>query len=306
MKKINICLSTDDNYAKYVQSVILSVLDNKAPDEEHVFHVLHSNLSDKSIEVLSRYNVIFHKIDNEIFAPYFNNGACTHITIPTLYRLALPSILPDVDRVLYLDCDLVVLKSLSEFYFTELSDTQYAACVSDYGNKFHMKRMNIPDNGKNFYFNAGVCLMDLSKMRRDSIEQKLFDYLKSNYKDLLFSDQDVLNTVLSGHTKRMDIKYNFISPNFYFSNDKDVVIAHFAGLKPWRIGFYNKYRVLFWHYYSMTDEGKTVEQQKLRRKIFFMHKWACQIFWYIKMYPFFYLKERRRKDFMRIVFKSGY
>lgn len=307
MKELNICLSTDDNYAKYAATVILSAVQNKAADDNLVFHILYSNLTKESMDLISKNaEVVFHKVDNKIFEPYFNNGACSHITIPTLYRLSLPSILNNVSRVLYLDCDLLVLKSLDEFFSVKLDDNQYMACVSDYGNKFHMKRMKMQDDGSGYYFNAGVCLMDLDKMRRDNIERKFFDYLKNNYEKILFSDQDVLNIVLQGKTKRMDIKYNFISPFFYFSNDKDVTIAHFAGIKPWEVGFYNKYRELFWHYFMQIDYGNRKEQESLKKKIFFMHKQICQVLLYIKIYPFFYFKAKRIKDLMRIVRKEGY
>lgn len=307
MNRINVCLSTDDNYVKYASNVILSALSNKNPDDEYKFYILHSSLSDESKKILESYDgVELCPVDSANYAPYFNNSACPHVALPTLYRLSLPSILSEVDRVLYLDCDLIVLKSLAEFFSTELLENQYAACVPDSCYKGHMKRMGMEDNGINFYFNAGVCLFDLAKMRRDNIEEKLFDYLKSNFKNLLFSDQDVLNDVLKGRVKQMDEKYNFISPNFYFSNEKDVVIAHFAGIKPWQIGFYNVYRELFWKYLSMTELGKTKELQAQKRKVLFMHRWFCQILWHIKMYPLFFFRKRRLNDFMRIVKKSEY
>ncbi len=307
MNVMDVCLSTDDNYAKFAQCVIISILENKAPDDELVFHILHAGLNDNSIKALSRYNVVFHSVNSADFAPYFNNGGpCKHITLPTLYRLALPSILPDTKRVLYLDCDLIVLKSLGALYNTELSDNQYAACVPDCGCEYHMQRLNIEDDGENFYFNAGVCLMDLDKIRRDNIEEKSFNYLRENYEKLMFSDQDVLNVVLKGHLKRLDERYNFISPNFYFSNEKDVTIAHFAGIKPWKTGFYNKYRELFWYYFSKTDEGKTLKWKVQKSKTLFMHKQLCQIFWYIKMYPLFMSKGKRRDNFMKIINKSAF
>lgn len=302
MKKLDICLSTDDNYAKYAAVVIKSAQENKNSDEELVFHILHSHLEHDNMERLKQCgNVIFHKIDNSLFEPYFNNGVCKNVTIPTLYRLMLPSLLPEVNRILYLDCDLIVLDSLSYLFNTELSPAQYAACVEDMGANLHMARMGFEQKPENFYFNAGVCLLDLEKMRRDNIEKKMFDYLKENYEHLSYSDQDVMNATLLGHVKKMERKYNFITINFYFSNDLHPSIAHFAGVKPWKIGFYNIYREKFWEYFMQTPFADDKKQIRTKNMVHFMHNRLCQIFWHIKMYPCFFLKENRRTDLMRII-----
>ena len=168
MNRINVCLSTDDNYVKYASNVILSALSNKNPDDEYKFYILHSLLSDESKKILESYDgVELCPVDSANYAPYFNNSACPHVALPTLYRLSLPSILSEVDRVLYLDCDLIVLKSLAEFFSTELLENQYAACVPDSCYKGHMKRMGMEDNGINFYFNVGISYM---KKRMDELD----------------------------------------------------------------------------------------------------------------------------------------
>lgn len=305
MKKLELCLSTDDNYAKYASTVICSANCNKSDDEELIFHILYSNLTDENIEKLASCgNVIFHKIDNAIFEPYFNNGVCKNVTIPTLYRLMLPSLLPNADRILYLDCDLIVLSSLWELFNVDLNEDQYAACVKDLGSNEHIKRMGFEFSGDDFYFNAGVCLFNLKKMRHENIQDKMFDYLKQNWQKLSYSDQDVLNAVLYRHVKRMDKKFNFITYNFYFSNDINPVIAHFAGVKPWKVGFYNVYREMFWKYFLMTPFKDDKSQNMMKNSVLFMHNRICQILWYIKMYPLFFLNKSRISDFMRIVRNS--
>lgn len=302
MKRLELCLSTDDNYAKYAAVVIYSALKNKKNDEDIIFHILYSNLSTTNIEKLkSMGNIIFHKLDNSLFEPYFYNGVCTNVTIPTLYRLKLPSLLPDVKRVLYLDCDIIVLSSLSSIYFCELSANQYAACVPDLAQDAHMLRMNLENSCSNFYFNAGVCLLDLEKMRENNVENKMFDYLRNNWEKLSYSDQDVMNAVLLGHVKKMGREFNFITPNFYFKNNSNPAIVHFAGTKPWKIGFYNNYREMFWKYYMSTPFSSDLKQILIKNITFFMHCRFCQFLWFFKMYPIFFLKDDRKKNFMRIV-----
>lgn len=302
MKKIEVCFSCDDNYSKYATAAILSILDNKNSDEEYIFHILHANLSQEVVEKFNKIqNVKLHQVQNEIFEPYFNNGVCKNVTIPTLYRLILPSLLPDVDRILYLDCDIAILKSLAKLYEIDLKPNQYAAAVHDLGYEGHMERMGFEQNDNNFYFNAGVILFDLNKMRADNIQDKLFDYLKNNYQKLSYSDQDVLNAVLLGRVCPLDKEFNFITPNFYFNNKRDITIAHFAGMKPWSIGFYNPYRAIFWKYLLMAGGSKLHY-----RKIMLWHNKFFQILLFLKFYPFFFTKKVHRDDFFKIVFGYSY
>lgn len=302
MKRLELCLSCDDNYAKYAATVIYSVLANKNEDDEIVFHILYSNLLQENINKLSFYkNVVFHKVDSALFEPYFNNGVCKNVTVATLYRLMLPELLPNIDRIIYLDCDLIVLDSLSELFFVTLDDNEYAACVPDLALGSHMKRMNFETSCKNFYFNAGVCMLDLQKMRRDNIQQQMFSYLYKNWDKLSYCDQDVMNAVLLGKVKKMDRKFNFITPNFYFVNYKNPPIVHFAGVKPWHVGFYNNYRELFWKYFMQTPFADDKGQKRIKKTVFFMHKKPCQFFWFFKMYPLFFLKSDRILNFKRIV-----
>ena len=298
MKRIDVCLACDDNYSKMAAAVILSALDNKNNDDELVFHILHANLSDAAKEFLrSLGNVELHKVDNSLFEPYFNNGVCKHVSIPTLYRLILPSLLPQIDKIIYLDCDLVVLKSLSPLFDSVSNDDNYiaAACV-DYAQKHHYERMNFVKTDDNFYFNAGVILFNLKKMREENTQDKLFNYLKENFEHLSYSDQDVLNAVLFERVKKLPQEFNLLTPNIYFENTQDTTIAHFAGVKPWKVGFYNPYRELYWKYFIQA--GADV---KKFNQIKFWHKRIMQYFFYIKMYPLFFIKEDRRHNFMRIV-----
>lgn len=301
MEKIQVCFSTDDNYAKPLKAAMLSILDNKNDEDEYVFHILYSKLSDGVIEYLKKgADVVLHKVENEIFEPYFNNGVCKNVTIPTLYRLILPEILPDVDKILYLDCDILVNSSLKPLYDAiSLEDDYLAAAVADLGCSAHQSRLGLENDENVFYFNAGVILFNLNRMRKEGTQDKLFDYLKQNFEHLLYSDQDVLNAVLKGRAKRMDKKFNMITMNFYYPNETGAVISHFAGVKPWKIGFYNPYRKRFWKYYLIAGANFT---SYLKIKLF--HARIMQILWFLKMYPAFFLKQNRRVDFMRIILNT--
>ena len=110
-----------------------------------------------------------------------------------------------------------------------------------------------------------------------------------------------MNAVLLGNVKKLDRKYNFITPNFYFLNNSDQTIVHFAGVKPWKIGFYNPYRDIFWQYYMQSPFSDDKKQVSVMKNVKLMHKKIMQILLYLKMYPLFFFSKVRLHDFMRIV-----
>ena len=120
--KINVCLACDDNYSKYAGVTIASILVNAAENDELEFYILDGGITqDNKSKLLSLRNIRegainFVKIDNEMFNDYLNIKTHDYIAIPTYYRLKLPTLLPNVSRVIYLDCDVVVNTSLNDLF----------------------------------------------------------------------------------------------------------------------------------------------------------------------------------------------
>ena len=235
--RIDVAFSTDDNYVKYLKIALSSILANKARGDELFFHVIHAGLLDKNIENLSYLvdsfgNISFYKVDEKEFSPYM--GSCIpHITTATLYRLKLASIL-DVERVIYLDCDVIALSSLGKLFSADIKDYQLAA-VPDMGHEIHMERLSLPRVARGFYFNAGVLYINLQKWREDGLEEELFSYLLKNWQNCPYNDQDVLNAVFLGKALSLPIKFNYIflaaSWQYKMKNEvipKNTVIVHMA------------------------------------------------------------------------------
>src|SRR5574344_146107 len=265
--KIDICIATDDNYVKYCATVMQSVLENKAEDDEPVFHIIQGGLLPENLEILSKKgNVCFHKVDDDLFKPYKRKAKLSWPT-PTLYRLKLASIL-DIDKVIYLDCDVIVTSSLKE-YFSQDIEGSYLGCVPDVGYEKYMDNLGLSKENGLFYFNAGSILMNLKKFREDNIEEKLFDFLIEKWKDLTFGDQDVLNSVLYKNVKKIDRKFNYIpfghsikAPSEDFDIKRDISVIHYAGRKPWEIFYRNYFRREFWQYYKNSGAVSSKEFEK--------------------------------------------
>ncbi len=133
------------------------------------------------------------------------------VTRADYLKFNLATILAKTDKVLYLDGDVIVLKDLTELYNTDIED-YYAAAAQDLESTWIDKR-------KEPYFNNGVMLINLKKMREDNIETKLINY-KKNDKINRFMTQDAFNTVLYKKVKFIPLIYDTFAPEY---NDENIL-----------------------------------------------------------------------------------
>ncbi|MCD8377331.1 MAG: glycosyltransferase family 8 protein [Candidatus Gastranaerophilales bacterium] len=268
---MNICLATDDNYSEYAGVVIASILANTKCNNI-TFYILDGGISGENrtkTEKLKEINpceIKFIKIDNELFNDYSKIKTHKYINIATFYRLKLASLLEGVDKVLYLDCDVVVNSDISELYNTGISD-YYAGGVSDISNQTHHRKPEL-DEGS-LYVNAGMLIFNLNRIREDNIEAKYLEYTRQHFDEIFVGDQQIINVVLQGHIKQIDDGWNVQSSNFvnrsgYAKNPK---LVHYIGRqKPWLFGSMNYYKNLYFKYLQLTPWKNTG-----------MEKFKCEI-----------------------------
>ena len=149
-----------------------------------------------------------------------------------------------------MDCDTTVLGDLSELYNINIEDF-YAAGVNDTSEtiKECCKRLNVEK-----YFNSGVLLLNMEKIRNDNIYEKFLDFAGENKDIIFFPDQDILNAVLKDKVKFLGNEWNKIQyDNEYIDYKKqEIKIIHHTGFpKPWEINCVNKNRNYFFKYFSM-------------------------------------------------------
>jgi lipopolysaccharide biosynthesis glycosyltransferase len=167
----------------------------------------------------------------------------------TWYRIFLPELLPDVDRLLYLDADLLVLESVAPLWELDLRD-HYLAAVTNVLEPIYADRpARLGIEGENRYFNAGVLLMNLDLMRRERCTQALEEYAREHAAELMWRDQDALNVVLGGRRLPLHPRWNCMNAIVLFPQASEVfepdelaearaqpAIRHFEGPaenKPW-------------------------------------------------------------------------
>ena len=273
---IPIVLATDENYAPYMYVTILSLLENKNLNTMYkIYCFINSSVTKKTkqkmYKLLDRYNTSIHFIDMEDSFS-LNASQISHITTPTYYRLKMPEILQEYKKVIYLDTDIIVLQDLKELFNIDI-DKYYIAGVK--AGAYHEKREEISSYYKSIglddmssYFNAGVALWNLDKIRKDNKVDELYNLVNKNFKSM---DQDVINIVFQNKILNINLKYNLTVTtykNIYNSNSnnyrkyveiygennikealKNPVIIHYADkIKPWDKS--NSWLAKYWWQYA--------------------------------------------------------
>lgn len=239
MPKISIALASDNVYAQHLGCAIASILLSSQNEEKFSFFILDNGISDQNkakirqLKQLKDCELIFFSIDMERFSECPELG---HFTRNTFSRLLLPELLPEVERVLYLDSDMIVTGPLTELWETDLNGKALGAVKDSLTESLEDARKNFPGfDFTNDYFNAGMLLLDLKQIREEGWFQKVLDWIPRQEK-LLFPDQDALNTFFHEKYTQLPKHWNLqVSPE----NEKTVPsdfqgILHFiTGFKPW-------------------------------------------------------------------------
>ena len=264
---INIALCFDNNFIRQAGVLMKSVLCSNA-DNQITFYCISDCISEENKKLISdvcndsNASVEFKGLDISKMAELpVRKG--DHISLATYYRLLLPLILPEaVDRVLYLDCDMICVDDLLDFYNTNLDDKSCAITADMfYDDSRITERLQYPV--EEHYFNAGMLLVNLKYWRENNISKKLMTFITENKDLCLAHDQDAINAVLHGTIKLAPARYNiqldFLrkNPNNMIIKDKAVLedalqsghnpcVIHYTGpSKPWHIHSFNPYDTLF-------------------------------------------------------------
>ena len=245
---MHIVFSIDDAFALYCGVLITSICENNRDDEIY-FYIISSGIcvSNKQIieEVVSKYNkkVVFYNISTDTLR---NCPISGHISIATYFRILIPEILLDLEKVLYLDCDIIVLSSLKALWDIDISNYAIAAVPDMYDRDLRIYNRLEYDMRKG-YFNAGVLLMNLKYWRARNISNKILSYIDNNSNKIKYWDQDALNYILQDEKLILPLCYN-VHDGFYwkkhFLNNNQIneifdarlnpVILHYTGaVKPW-------------------------------------------------------------------------
>lgn len=262
---ISIVLSSNESYAPFASAAIQSIIDNASKDKNYDIIVLNKNMSVscknmfyKQIINKPNFSIRFYDVGS-FFSSYHLYESPT-ISFETYFRLVIPEILKDYQKVIYLDCDLIVKSDIAELYETNLEDNLIAGVI-DIANSGVVNGYNqelydyytIDLKMKNPYklINAGVLVINCEAFRNKYNTKYLLEFAQQgNFK---FQDQDLLNIICEDKILYLGPEWNFFADPInsyrgwvetfapaklyksYLSAKTNAKILHYAGNeKPWK------------------------------------------------------------------------
>ncbi|NEQ27853.1 MAG: glycosyltransferase family 8 protein, partial [Microcoleus sp. SIO2G3] len=274
---IALVCSADENYAMPLTVMVYSAIANLKNVQQKVdLFVLDGGITSatkaKVAKSLDPNRVTIHwvKLDPDLFA---NLPVSRHLTIAAYYRLLIPEVVPpNFDKVIYLDCDMIVRGDLSELWQIDIGD-RYVLAVQDDNQPYismaaglqNYKELGLNPHDK--FFNSGLLVINLAKWRDEAIGAKVLEFSNQNRDFIRDADQDGLNAVLAGKWGELDPRWNQMPRIYdylswqdssydaktYQALRRDPLIIHYTNApKPWRIGCVHPATDLFFYYHDKT------------------------------------------------------
>ena len=261
---MNILVTLDENYLDPLRTMLWS-LHQAEPDTPVTLWLIHSRMSAQALDRIHRYCAAFQwefcpcEAGEDLFAdaPVFR-----HYTKAMYYRLLASRILPEtVDKVLYLDPDILILNPVSPLLELPLDGNLFAAAshsgLAQISAPVNRVRLHSADDAG--YFNSGVLVMDLAAQRKELNPEEIFAWTREHASELILPDQDILNALYGTRILPLDDTiYNYDARQYdayrlLSGGEKNLdwvlehtAVLHFCGrLKPWNKGARGRFVALY-------------------------------------------------------------
>ena len=251
---IPVVFAVNNDYTYFGYIAIFSLIKHIKSDALYRIYVFVTDVEEENrqlLESLSQDNVEIKCIDISEFTKDVVLKGSIHLSIETYYRLFIPIVLPQYEKILYLDSDICVLDDVAGLYSYGLNGCPIGAVSDVWCGHLKKHSLEIGDLDYTKTFNAGVLVMDTRRFEEEKIRDKCLEILHEDYKrkirKFIFADQDALNVVLYEKACIVDDEWNVQSqfawrPEILIGDYKDryfgmldrAKIMHFAGdKKPW-------------------------------------------------------------------------
>ena len=216
---------------------ISSLLMSSEDETYHIYIMIAGDVDESDREKLTRQVKLLSegsKISFVEMDKYYNDVyEVRGISKATYYRLMIPWLIPDVDKIIYADVDIIFKTSLREIYDMDLEGKYLAGAITRTAEEWRKYKKYFDKIGADYsqYFNAGILVIN-SKLQRECNLDKEYEQLTE--KKFLYQDQDILNITSKGKSAFFDKRYNLL-PALYATEEKysGNVVIHYAGEKPW-------------------------------------------------------------------------
>lgn len=239
--EIPIFFSTDDRYAPFLDVAVASLIANASKEFSYRITVLNTGLAAENISGIKMRERDGFAIDFVDISKHLENikshfKDVYHFSIVTYYRLFIASLFPQYDKIVYLDCDLVVTGDISELYNAPIGENILGAAPEQFVQNTEEFRCYAevalgvdPDR----YVNAGVLVINLKEFRKAGIEEKFVNMITEHDFDLLDPDQAYLNYLCRDKIYMLPNGWNKTPVPVSCEGKKNIV--HYALYKkPWQ------------------------------------------------------------------------
>jgi len=241
-RTVPIFLAADDNYVKYMMVTMKSIIDNASSNRYYKLHVLHTDISEENqalVRSLEKPNcrIIFVDVTKELQKIQKKIAVRDYYTATTYYRIFIPELYKEYDKVIYVDSDTIIREDLGILYSTSLGDN-YIGAIRDqlvvqtevYGD-YVEKVLGI---SRGAYFNAGVVMLNCELFRKKDM-LKSFVELLNTYTFVVAQDQDYLNILCKDKVAWLDPRWNVqMVGQLPCPEDKAKLIHYNLSVKPWQ------------------------------------------------------------------------
>ncbi len=282
MKTVPILFTFDQSLEMPAGVCMTSLLENADSDTFYDIFVLHGPQCDFSKSRLNQLpgiygncRITFRVVDGEFVGSYEIRG----IPETAYYRLISPELIPEYDKYLYSDVDVVFREDLAKYYDLDLGNNYFAAvdtcsAIRPWTQNYLKTKLNL--DWRNGYYYSGNLVINAKKLLMD---KKLVEFRKLGKNNYLQQDMDIMNIACNGHFMPLPVVFCFTNYFYVFANtrreefaeqvgEENILAAldhgtvHYNGAKPWNVACLNM--DIWWNYY--------------RRSIFFDEKF-CLGFW---------------------------
>lgn len=261
--RIAVCFSSDAGYARHLAVALASIFHHRDVTDELAVFILDGGIAEADKDVLHAMavqngaTIRFLPVSKDVFfdAPIQTlGGTLSHVSKAAYYRILLAELLPEEEKVIYLDCDLVCRSSLAELYAQDMG-TDWIRGVVDIDEKRHAERL-----GLERYVCSGVLLLNLKAWREEGVQEKCMAFIRDHADVIVLHDQDVLNVVCRDHLSYLDKTWDAQACETRqgrLSGFNDIArtanIIHFiGGRKPWHPGCRHPFRKEYFRYLRLT------------------------------------------------------
>lgn len=283
MKTMTVFFAVDDNYIHLLKIALSSMIENASKNYRYNVCILHTTLSKESKKFIktikaSNLKISFHNVtaNMELLSKKLN--VRDYYTLTTYYRLILPKAFPTVNKAIYLDSDIVVRGDISKLLEMDMGDNLVGA-VPDASVQIFKEFITYCEGALEIphekYFNAGVLMMNLKKMREFKFESKVAELVKKvSFK--VAQDQDLLNVICKDRVLYLPREWNVMPLGEKVENP--CLIHYNLILKPWKqdnimyeeifwacAGKYGVGEVLINFKQSIPEERKLLEQEGINK-----------------------------------------